>query len=370
MEAVAKEKAEHRKKLVERSLIGTGNNNRIKKAIEKARQGQEVTIAYLGGSITEGLYVGLECNYASLSCDGFSQSYGTGQKMNCVNAGMPGTPSLLGLIRIERDVLKYKPNIVFVEFAVNNSRDSTSMKAFESLLVRLLDSETHPAVVLLFAVTETGYSAQNEMEQIGEGLDLPMISVKDAVMPEIAIGRMTWRDYSEDSIHPDPSGHELITEFIKHYYETVDREKEDEDSQLPETFVYGDEFRGMKMIDAVNAPVLSLGGFEKANTISQFPNGWTHLPDAANDSYEMELKCKNLFIVYKESQEPRTGAIDLFVDGKWVTTVDGFMSSGWNNPVTKMVLNEEEAKWRKLAIRMAEGSKNKEFSILAFGYSL
>ncbi|MFC5470649.1 SGNH/GDSL hydrolase family protein [Cohnella suwonensis] len=370
MGAATSEKDANRMNMVERSLIGTGNNNRVKKAIEKARQGREVTIVYLGGSITEGHSAGPERNYARLSCDCFSRAYGTGHNVKFVNAGMSGTNSLLGLIRVERDVLQYEPDIVFVEFAVNDSRDTTSMKAFESLLARLFGSETHPAVVLLFTVMETGYSAQNEMEQIGERFDIPMISVKDAVMMEIQAGKMTWQDYSNDSTHPDLNGHELIAEFIKYYYATVDREEEDAESRLPQSFVYGDEFRGMKMLDAVDAPVLSLGGFEKANTISQFPNGWTHRADASDESYVLELDCKNLFIVYKESQEPRTGAIDLRVDGELALTADGYMSSGWNNPVTKMVLNKESANRRKVDIRMAEGSKHKEFSILAFGYCL
>lgn len=35
------------------SLITTGNNYRIKKAMDKARKGENVTIAYIGGSRRE-----------------------------------------------------------------------------------------------------------------------------------------------------------------------------------------------------------------------------------------------------------------------------------------------------------------------------
>lgn len=40
--------------MIKNSLISTGNNVRIKKVIEKAKNGEDVTIAYIGGSITEG----------------------------------------------------------------------------------------------------------------------------------------------------------------------------------------------------------------------------------------------------------------------------------------------------------------------------
>ena len=40
--------------MLERSLYRIGNTERINKAIEKAQSGEEVTIAFIGGSITEG----------------------------------------------------------------------------------------------------------------------------------------------------------------------------------------------------------------------------------------------------------------------------------------------------------------------------
>ncbi|MBB6637817.1 SGNH/GDSL hydrolase family protein [Cohnella thailandensis] len=372
MGAAAKEREEFRNEWIERSLIGTGNNKRIKSTIAKSRQGAPVTIAYLGGSITEGHSAGANGNFATLSCDGFARIYGTGSNAACVNAGMSGTPSLIGLIRVERDVLRHRPDIVFVEFAVNDSRDSVSMTAFESLLIRLLGSECKPAVVLLFTLTETGYSAQNEMELIGERLGLPMISVKDAILPEIRAGRMTWREYSEDNIHPNANGHLLIADMIKHFYETVDREVEDEEEdkvdRVASARVYGDEFRGMRLLESSDARVLALGGYEPAKTIPQFPNGWTRSADASGDGFAMELTCRSLFLVYMESKDPGTGAIDLFVDGEFMLKAEGYMSSGWNNPAARMVLSEETPKRRRVEIRMADGSKNKKFSILAFGY--
>lgn len=39
--------------MINNSLITTGNNYRIKKAIDKAKKGENVTIAYIGGSRIE-----------------------------------------------------------------------------------------------------------------------------------------------------------------------------------------------------------------------------------------------------------------------------------------------------------------------------
>lgn len=40
--------------MIERSLLSMGDAGRIRRVVEKARAGEPVTIAYIGGSITQG----------------------------------------------------------------------------------------------------------------------------------------------------------------------------------------------------------------------------------------------------------------------------------------------------------------------------
>ena len=44
----------HYEKILEKSLLQTGNPARLQRAIRKAKQGEDVTIAFIGGSITQG----------------------------------------------------------------------------------------------------------------------------------------------------------------------------------------------------------------------------------------------------------------------------------------------------------------------------
>lgn len=108
--------------MISKSLINIGNNRRIKDAIDKARKGEDVTIAYIGGSITQGAGakpIHTEC-YAYRSYVKFKDMFGKngGDNVHFVKAGVGGTPSELGMIRYDRDVLrdgKVKPDIVIVE---------------------------------------------------------------------------------------------------------------------------------------------------------------------------------------------------------------------------------------------------------------
>ncbi len=66
-----------RMKMIERSLISTGNTERIQKAITKAKNGEEVTLAYLGGSITQGVGATPDNKtcYAALSAKLFAEKF-------------------------------------------------------------------------------------------------------------------------------------------------------------------------------------------------------------------------------------------------------------------------------------------------------
>ncbi len=355
--------------IIERSLISIGNNYRIKKAMDKAGKGQQVTIAYLGGSITEGYNGGPYKCFAKLTCEYFAQNFGKGDNVNYLNAGMAGTSSITGLIRIERDLLIHNPDIVFVEFAVNDTKDKRNMAAFESLILRILSSESQPAVVIIFTLSQSGFSCQNEMAQIGRHYDLAMISVKDAIVPEFIEGTMKWQDYSDDYIHPHEKGHELITELITYYLNKVSKEVRDDVYKITQTPVIGNEFVNLKMVDNTSTLINDFGGFFPDITINQFPNGWTHKAGCKGEKFIFNLYCKNLFMVYKESKNTDTGSVDIHVDDISVLTLSGFNSSGWNNPVVKLLLNFDKPEIHKIQIKMSKGSEYKEFSILAFGYS-
>ena len=160
-------------KMVQRSLMSTGNLERMTNFINKLENKEEVTIAFIGGSITEGLTAGAEKCWAKLTYDYLCEKY-PDTKINYVNAGMSGTPSILGNIRVQRDVLDYKPDLVFVEFAVNDGNDQLYKDSYEALVRTILSQEQNPAVALYFTVIKSGHTCESFMSQVGEAYGLPM----------------------------------------------------------------------------------------------------------------------------------------------------------------------------------------------------
>ena len=59
----------------------------------------------------------------------------------------------------------------------------------------------------------------------------------------------------------------------------------------------------------------------------------------------------------------------IYVDDKLVTSLDSKQGGGWNNPITTLLLKEDIALNHTIEVKMAEGNEDKEFTIMAFGYS-
>lgn len=375
--------------MIEKSLVSTGNNYRMKKAIEKAKNGEEVTIAYIGGSITEGYNASSNTKcYAYLSYQHFKETYGFGDGSNVkyVNAGMAGTPSTLGMIRYDRDVLarsESAPDIVFVEFAVNDGDDPTNGDSYESLVRNILNAENQPAVVLLFSVFQSKWNLQSRLQPIGEYYQLPMISIKDAVVPELENGTLTNAEFFGDIYHPTDMGHKIMADCITLYFDTVHKEiNAENDIVITDAPKIGTSFVGIKMIDAKTQSddiILQKGGFSETDLVlgtfkyepgtKTFPDNFKHSASSGNKSFKMTVTAKNLILVYKLSTSTTAGKVDVYVDGKKTQTIDSRSGGAWNNPVLKILFNEKEAKKHNIEIKMTSDSTTMDFTILGFGYT-
>ena len=355
-------------KMVDRSLISVGDMTRMSDVFQKAQNGEDITVAYIGGSITEGYNAGTTEFYAK-TCTDLLQGYFPDITVTGVNAGISGTPSLLGNLRLERDVLSADPDIVFVEFAVNDGQEADYKNAYESLVRTLLTQEKDIAVVLLFTVLDSGYTCQEHMSKIGANYDLPMISVHDSVYEEIEAGRMTWQDYSNDQSHPNAYGHKCITDFVDNYYQkvlpVVAENVGEVNKELPDP-VFSAKYMNMHYMDSATMDGVELDGFEQYDTHGSFHNGWMYR-GTDGGSMKFTVDCSVLEMVFKANNSDKYGTADIYVDGEKVKSVVSNMSDGWNNPVTAYLIDNDSSAEHTVEIRM-EGGVTQAFFVMAFGY--
>lgn len=385
------------KEMISKSLMNLGNTKRLKAAIEKAERGEQVTIAYIGGSITQGAGAKpINTNsYSYQSYLKFKEMFAKGRdNVNFVKVGVGGTPSELGMIRYERDILRdgtVKPDIVIVEFAVNDAGDETKGVCYESLALKILSADNKPAVILLFSVFLDDYNLQERLAPVGNHYNLPMVSVKDAVVEQFRLTKekgniISKRQYFYDIYHPTNSGHTVMADCLAYLFsETKKAEVDVDDIIIEKEPVIGNWFTNVHLLDKKdNRDLVKIeeGSFTETDTELQmvevdvnpfgspeFPYNWMHTASTGNESFKMTIKSKSLLLIAKDSGNTEFGKADIFVDDKLFITFDPHISN-WTHCNPFILYREDECREHKIEIKMASGDEDKCCTILGFGYTL
>lgn len=405
--------SEDYRKMISRSLMHLGNTARVRKAAEKAKRGEDVTIAYIGGSITQGAGatpIHHEC-YAYKSYRAFSRLAAKDGNVHYIKAGVGGTPSELGMIRFERDILRdhtAEPDIVVIEFAVNDEGDETKGNCYESLVRKVLNLPWQPAVVLLFAVFASDWNLQERLKPVGYHYDLPMVSIMDAVTPQFKLkadqGRVLSKNqFFYDVFHPSNAGHTVMADCLTYFFEQAikgekdawpagadvedqrERQEDMTEKLLQQNPVIGCDFEKVMLLDRkenLEGKEICCGSFrwkdetlqcvemdEDLTGTAEFPHNWMYQGSREKKQpyFELKIRCKALLLVFKDSGDALFGKADVFVDGKKKLTADPLIN-GWVHANPVILIQEKESGIHTVRIGMAEGEEEKNFTILGFGY--
>lgn len=383
--------------MLEKSLIQTGNVYRLKQAIDKARAGKDVTVAYIGGSITQGagaVPINTKC-YAYQSFMSFCKVVDGTQRDNIyyVKAGVGGTPSEFGLLRYEQDVLRngsVTPDVVIVEFAVNDEGDETQGECYDSLVRMIYQGPGSPAVILLFSVFANDWNLEERLSLVGRAYQLPMVSVKQAVVEQFykkdGQGRvLSKRHFFFDLYHPTNVGHKIMADCLEYLFEKADQ------SAYPKEIVdlesikapIGDAFTRVLFLDRIEAEKsanIQSGGFDKIDEDVQvaekdldleptpeYRKNWRHTKDSSKDPYVMDIECTALILVFKDSASVQEGIAEIYVDGEKVLSANPRVV-GWTHYNSVICFRDRERKNYHIEVKMQPGDENKEFTIFGWGY--
>lgn len=375
-------------KMVESTLISVGNNYRLKTALEKIKKGEKVWIAAIGGSVTEGAGPAkFTDGYAYQFFRDIKKTYAPddGKNVYFNNAGLSGTPSLLGRVRYQSDVVDVcgqNPDILIVEFAVNDGGEVVFQKSFEAIVRDALLANSDTAVIALYSAATYG-NTSSQKKPISDLYQIPQINMLEIVNDGIKKGYFSKEEFYSDYVHPTIQGHTLMSDCLMNLVATVDKAKFDEKIAVSEKTYTKSGLSGLKRILGNDKNVKILKGsftetdsqcqsLKKTNK-SNFPINW-HKPmniKSSNEPFEMDIKCKSLVFVYKvqaANSPTKFGKAELYVDGKLVNTFDGAKEGGWNNCESQLVFYGSDSRNRKIQVKMADGSEKLGFTIVAMAY--
>ena len=379
-------------KMIAKSLTSLGNNYRLKKAIEKAKRGEDVTVAYIGGSITEGAGAAPAHDncYARRSFEAFAKRFGNGNNIHYTKAGVGGTPSELGMIRYERDVLEGHdaPDVVIIEFAVNDEGDETKGDCYESLIRKVLYAPNEPAVILLFSVFEWDWNLQDRLMPIGRQYDLPLVSVKDAVVDQFYLTAKTGRVITKnrffyDIYHPTNAGHRIMADCLDYLFERADAAEAGTAPDYSTVKPYGNpEFEKVRLTDRKDLyekAIIDCGSFTETDREIHYvemnydthqtgvlPNNWMCTEETGDRPFVIKIKSPYLLVISKDSGDARFGEAEITVDGEPALTANPRLT-GWNHSNAQIVYRGKENTVHTVEIRCPK-TEGKRFTIQGFGY--
>lgn len=354
-------------KMYSRAIFNEGDRTRIAAAMKKAKNGEEITVGVIGGSITQGSLASTPANcYASKFNDWWVNKFPEA-KVNFVNAGIGGTNSYLGVHRVDEQLLAYDPDVVIVEFSVNDTDKVMNKYSYDSLVRKILSHSTNPAVILLFTTMEDGTSLQDIHSEIGSAYNLPMISYHDVVYPEVAAGTLNWKDISPDNIHPNDAGHDIINQIVSRYLDGI-YDKLDSIADEPAAFAAdaytSDYYKNARTYSAADITATESEGFEvvEKDFYDQFHNNWK---STEGGRLVFDLECQNFGLFYMCTTDGKSGKYEVYVDGERKGIIDADFTGGWGNyGNTYQAVISKESEAHTIEIKPAEGSEGKGITIL------
>lgn len=344
---------------------------RLKNLMKRAANGESLVIGFLGGSITQGsLSSTPKTCYAYLVYEWWKKSF-PNAAFSFVNGGIGGTTSHYGGARAWKDVLCYRPDIVTVDFSVNDDANEFFEETYEGMLRRLLTAPSDPAVVVLNNVFyDTGKNAQDYHNRIADHYGIPHVSIKDTVYPDVESGKIVRADITPDNLHPNDKGHRLVADEICKLLDSIKAEMEEETiageniegkstkteaSVLLPAPLTENAYEHSRLIQIQDNKAI-LDGFlvdpiEKKGMLDIFKNGWTAAH--TNDKISFEIECSCLAVQYRKSVQQPVPKAKAVIDGDEAHAVilDGNFTEDWGDCLyLEPLLHHAEKKVHRIEI--------------------
>ena len=264
----------------EAGILNRGNLTRLKGFMNRAAKGERLTVGFIGGSITQGFSATDpgKC-YAARTVAWLRKIY-PNTEFAYVNAGIGATDSQFGAARVQEDLLQRLPDLVFVEFSVNDHSTPHFCETYEGLVRQIYGSASAPAMVLIHNVYyDTGKSAAYYHAQVGRHYDLPCISMQNSIYPAVAAGRLPAEKITADFLHPNDLGHEFMASVITNFLEKVIHDKTQEPQEIFPAPLTENAYEHCVRLQYFNSTP-EKSGFEEDMTPQRditdiFRNGWS-----------------------------------------------------------------------------------------------
>ena len=191
------------------------------RTIHNLSTGTPVTIVALGDSLTQGWMVSK--GYIDYLEEMLHIKFPR-NKLNLINSGIPGDTADSGLYRMKWDVLRYNPDCVFIQYALNDAFSGFTEQQFKRSIKGIIDTvrENGDADIVLITSVYIGDNDENrrvegyyhQLEILGQDYRIPVVLTHEYWKKRISEGILFGSLVQYDGVHPTEEGYRLMAEAI------------------------------------------------------------------------------------------------------------------------------------------------------------
>lgn len=285
----------------------------------RARSGERLTVVFFGGSLTWGALASdpQKTSYRALIGQRLEATYPEA-RFKFVDAAIGGTGAQLGVFRLQRDVLAFKPDLVFLDFTLNDGVYETTpgtLAAYESLVRRIIAEGNCPVVQMFLpsksmvadGTTEkmVRYHANSEIAAAyhtaqGDAIALMQNRWKAG---QLDLDK-AWPPEAFDNTHPNDVGYALYAEAGWTGFQEAVEDKLV--CRVPEQMLNGNSYMNWKRV--------------RLSSLGQLPEGWK-TTSASRDSCAFDFLmsrwlddvtvASNFFAIAPDRTNPAPAALPL-----------------------------------------------------------
>lgn len=329
----------------------------IREFCDRAERREPLTVVYFGCSLTWGANASdpNRTSWRALSGEKLRRQY-PNTPFRFIDASIGGTSSDSAVFRVERDVLAYKPDLVFVDFTANDNEyacDDMMSRSLEGIFRQLLRSRPSCAVAYVVlprmkTVKETDVSTLKRYREhlgLATAYNIPIADILGELRGRVARGKLDfesiWPKELKDVTHPFDPGYALYADIVwKSLFENPSSHRSYliEKSVFPETYrhLLRKSFSGIELPEGWRKTMCSL----RAGTYDFLCSRWLDdLVEAAPGAKPFMIRFTGeTCLVFGESHKS-SGRAKFVVDGKVVSEEDCGAMGRQFDPSAWLVVN-------------------------------
>ncbi|MCQ2450309.1 MAG: GDSL-type esterase/lipase family protein [Clostridia bacterium] len=273
---------------------------------------KELNVVYFGGSVTAGYGSTNASDYSwrALSMDWLSDSFPTA-KIKFVNTAIGESGTYLGTYRVEADVIAQKPDLLFIEYAINDrykgSSEEQAALQYETIVREVRTALPECDIVTLLVTDQNAakllpdlYPTAAGHERIAAAYQIPTVNVGASLVSSMNDPDSEWSNYFIDIVHPTDAGYQLyfncLEEFLYNSLLATDFSGKTETHSLPaqQSNYLLDGHRLSLFGTAMRPYIVSMSGF-------RFNSGMYYGPDQTphNGYYYADSSTENPQITFR-----------------------------------------------------------------------